>query len=144
MDKQTQNYLISVLRAASVTWGGRTQCLNEGRRLRKVGTFKDGRDKFVWEHDCKYCGKWFDQKDSLLEVDHIVEIGPFNGDWTDYINRMFCGQDNLQRLCIPCHGRKTSSNATLRHKRKNVIVLADVVASENDENPDDNSALEFL
>lgn len=59
------------------------------------------------------------QKDGLLEVDHIKEIGGFCGDWNATISRMYCGQDNLQALCIPCHARKTAVfSANLRFTRK--------------------------
>lgn len=119
MDRDTERYLISVLRQASVTWSGRTACLNRGRRKRVVGTMKDGRDKTVWENNCEGCGVWRDLKDNAFEVDHIEEVGPFKNDWNDFINRIFCEQSNLQRLCVHCHLKKTSKfNATLRYQRK--------------------------
>jgi 5-methylcytosine-specific restriction endonuclease McrA len=94
--------------------------MNEGRRKRILGKHKNGTEKFIWENDCKECGKWFALKDGKLEIDHKEEIGPFSGDWNEYINRMFCDQSNLQRLCIQCHLIKTSRfNSTLRYERKN-------------------------
>ena len=146
MDKQTIKYLIAVLRGATVTWSGRNECLNRGRTKRKVGTLKDGRDKYVWQNNCEGpCGKWFDQKDNALEVDHKVSIGSFTGDWTEYIGRMFCDQSNLQRLCHECHLRKTGlDNSVLRFKRKN-LNSPGAVSHETDENfHDDIDPLEFL
>lgn len=120
MDKDTIDYVLNVLRHGTVTWKGRTECLNRGRRKRPNGQTKDGEEKFVWENNCELCGVWHDQKDNLFEVDHIKEIGPFTGNFDLYIRKMFCGQDNLQRLCFSCHAKKTSNfNATLRFQRKN-------------------------
>jgi hypothetical protein len=126
LDRATIKYIISTLRAASVTWSGRTLCLNRGRRERVVGKFKSGKDKFVWENNCECCGIWKDQKDNYFEVDHIDMIGSFNGSWDEYIPRMFCDQDNLQRLCNSCHTIKTNiGNSTLRFHRKEVLNALD-------------------
>lgn len=119
MDKQTLEYVINVLRRGTTTWQGRNDCLNRGRRKRVVGTYKNGKEKFLWERQCDHCKEWFLLKDNMLEVDHVIEIGPYKGDLHDYIERMYCGQDNLQALCIPCHSHKTSGfNSTLRYERK--------------------------
>jgi len=45
-----------------------------------------------------------------VQVDHIDPIGPFKGDWGDYINRTFCEQDNLQVLCKGCHKVKSKAD----------------------------------
>lgn len=119
MDKITEQYIISVLRRGTTTWPGRTECLNRGRRKRPNGKNSKGVEKFLWERKCDGCGEWHLQKDNDLEVDHIIEIGPFNGDWKEFIERMYCGQENLQALCFTCHARKTSKfNASLRFTRK--------------------------
>jgi hypothetical protein len=115
MDKETTDYILNLLRRGTTTWSGRTQCLNRGRRKRKVGA------KLLWERNCDGCGEWHLQKDNSLEVDHIDEVGPYKGDLHAYAERMYCGQDNLQALCFTCHSRKTSRyNSTLRFQRKNV------------------------
>ena len=120
MDRETQDYIKNVLRQGTVTWKGRTDCLNRGRRKRVIGKTKKGEEKFLWERACDGCGEWHLQKDADLEVDHIEEIGPFNGDWNDFIARMYCDQSNLQALCFSCHAKKTSRfNSTLRFTRKN-------------------------
>lgn len=120
MDKETQDYIINVLRRGTVTWPGRTECLNRGRRKKVVGKYLNGKEKFLWERACDGCGEWHLLKDSDLEVDHIDEVGPFKGDWGAFIKRMYCGPENLQALCFTCHARKTSRfNSTLRFTRKN-------------------------
>jgi len=123
MDKNTIEYIINVLRQGTITWEGRTQCLNRNRYKKCVGRLKDGREKFLWYRNCDCCGEGFALKDGQLEVDHIVEIGPFKNDWNDFIDRMFCSQDNLQALCFVCHSKKTAKfNSTLRFERKKEII----------------------
>lgn len=120
MNKETTEYIINVLRRGTITWKGRTDCLNRNRRKKIIGKFKNGTDKFLWERDCDGCGEWHLLKDSDLEVDHIDEVGPFKGDFDIFIKRMYCPDDNLQALCFTCHSRKTSRfNSTLRFTRKN-------------------------
>jgi 5-methylcytosine-specific restriction endonuclease McrA len=55
-----------------------------------------------------------------MEVDHIIEIGSFNGNWNEYLFRHFPAQENLQALCVPCHLKKTKAfnSARTRWKRK--------------------------
>jgi hypothetical protein len=122
MDKETIKYLISALRSATITWKGRTDCMNKNRRKKVIGKMLNGKDKTIWENNCEECDKYFPLKDKLLEIDHREAIGPFKGNWDEYIKRMFCGPENLQRLCIECHLRKTNiGNSTLLFERKNLL-----------------------
>ena len=119
MDRQTLEYILNLLRRGTVEWKDRTLCLNRDRRQRAVGEYKNGKQKFLWERRCDGCGEWFLLKDNVLEVDHIVEVGPYKGDLHEWIERLYCGQENLQALCIPCHDHKTSGfNSRLRYERK--------------------------
>lgn len=55
------------------------------------------------------------------DVDHIVPCMPtsgWDGDWTGYINRMFCPADGLRVLCKTCHTFVTSGQATERATSK--------------------------
>lgn len=119
MDKETIEYICNVLRRGSVTWSGRTECLNRNRRLRIIGKKKNGEEKGLWERQCDGCGEWKLLKDNELEVDHIDEVGPYKGDLHDFASRIYCSQENLQALCFVCHSKKTSNwNATRRFERK--------------------------
>jgi 5-methylcytosine-specific restriction endonuclease McrA len=113
MDKKTIEYIKNILRLGTITWKGRTDCLNRNRYRTKVGT------KLLWARDCDSCGRMFLQKDNALEVDHIKEVGSFTGDWNKFIASLYCPQDNLQALCFVCHSKKTSSyNSRLKYSRK--------------------------
>lgn len=115
MNKETVKYIMNILRQGTVTWKGRTECLNRGRYKTNVN------GKSLWARDCDICGTMHLQKDNALEVDHIVEVGGFKGDWNSIINTMYCEQENLQALCFECHERKTSGyNASLRFIRKSL------------------------
>ena len=86
--------------------------VDEGLRTR------DGKVKFKYHWQCEKCRQWF-RDQSSIEVDHIEEVGPFNGNFDDYIKRMYCPQSNLQALCISCHSIKTAGySAHLRFSRK--------------------------
>lgn len=118
MEKDTIRHIINYLRQATITWPGRTACINRHSKKFNVGKYKNGKIKFKKKIQCQSCKEWFDQKN--IEVDHIEEVGSFRGDWNEYITRLFCGQENLQPLCIKCHSKKTSKyNSTLTFKRKN-------------------------
>lgn len=117
MDEKNKKFICNVLRQGTIKWPGRSECLNKVRRKKYKGTAKNGNIKTVWEYRCAHCGQYF--KDSEVEVDHIEEVGPFLGDFNEWIERLYCSQENLQVLCTNCHSRKTSNyNARLRFKRK--------------------------
>jgi hypothetical protein len=119
MDKETINYVINILRYGTITWPRRTECLNRGRRKKVVGTLKNGKEKTVWENNCEGCGTWHPLSKNMFEVDHLEEIGGFNGDFNAFIPRMYCLSENLQRLCVSCHLTKTSKfNSTRLYQRK--------------------------
>lgn len=123
MDKDTLDHILNILRKGTLIWHCRNECLNRNRRRKLVGRFKNGKEKFVWERKCDSCDKWCELKDNSLQVDHIEEVGPFNGNFDDYVRRMYCDPSNLQALCHSCHSAKTASfNASLRYKRKEIVI----------------------
>ncbi len=112
-------YITNVLREATTRWSGRRIALEKARKQFHVGTYKNGKPKFKFYWQCAECKVWF--KDvNQIEVDHWIEIGPFTGDWNDYISKVYCGQDNLRCLCLACHLKKTLkyNSARSRFKRK--------------------------
>lgn len=119
MDKKTEKHILNILRQGTVTWHARNNCLNKNRRYKIVGKYKNGNDEKVLESPCGMCGEWFEHRANELEVDHIEPVGPFNGDFHEYVFRMFCDEDNLQALCFVCHKKKSAKDvANMRCERK--------------------------
>ena len=117
ISKKTIDHIIQYLRLGTVTCEAQTKELNKFRKRLPTGkVFKNGKKQEKYKYECQICKKWFDIKD--IERDHIMEIGSFNGDWNEYIRRMYDFEGNLNPLCIPCHQRKTTRNASLRFQRK--------------------------
>jgi 5-methylcytosine-specific restriction endonuclease McrA len=68
---------------------------------------RKGQAKTVKRYLCASCGNRFRQYD--VQVDHIVSAGSLKSfaDLPGFTERLFCGVDDLQILCKPCHERKT-------------------------------------
>lgn len=118
MDKETQDFIANLLRQGTIKWDGRAECLRRARKkvFVRVGLKGQKIYKYFWQ--CALCRVWF-RDVGQLEVDHIVEIGPHNGDLCSFMKRVYCGQDNLRALCIVCHLKKTSGyNAARKYQRK--------------------------
>jgi 5-methylcytosine-specific restriction endonuclease McrA len=86
---------------------------------------KKGKDLKRVRFKCEECSKKFSAKN--VAVDHIepvIEIGGVpvrsNGlpDFNVYIDRLFCGIENLQLLCKPCHKKKTAAEAKQRATKR--------------------------
>ena len=118
LDNDTIRHIINCLRRGTMIWEAKSLCLKRHRKLVHEGEyFKNGMKKKKFFYQCNGCKTWFRDAESL-EIDHIDEVGPFKGDWNDYIKRMYCSVDNLQPLCSVCHQKKTASfNAALIHSR---------------------------
>jgi len=85
---------------------------------REVPKFnKDGSraKKDAVQYCCGACGQWVGS--TKCAVDHItpviaVETGFV--DWNDFVSRLFCGPENLQVICDPCHNAKTQAERIAR------------------------------
>lgn len=129
MDKILTAYIVNLLRQGTITWPGRQECFKRHSRLEFEGHYtKAGVKKFKTYWQCCSCKEWYRDK-TELEVDHIKEIGPYRPEiehLEDFVLRMYCGQENLQLLCVMCHKKKTSRfNSTRNYKRKNPYVDED-------------------
>ena len=79
-------------------------------------------------YKCAGCGqivpptkKVKDKRTQNIFVDHIKPIiDPVKGftTWDDFIENLFCEQDNLQLLCKDCHDAKSNYEKSLRKKGK--------------------------
>lgn len=68
-------------------------------------------------YECAECKKEFLAKE--VEVDHIIPVVcPKEGftTWDNFINRLFCGIENLQVLCVACHKLKSAKERKERKK----------------------------
>ena len=73
-----------------------------GRQINK----KTGR--LAKHYRCNICGKHFPAKE--VQVDHILGVGVLKkrSDLPEFYDRMFCGVEDLQVVCKPCHQLKTN------------------------------------
>lgn len=78
---------------------------------------KDGsRHKKNWvERQCQVCNGWVST--SKMAVDHIhpvVSVEEGFQDWNEFVARLWCDPSNLQRICDPCHDKKTQEERIAR------------------------------
>ena len=101
------SFIVSVLRTGSRKWPPKYNVLNKAFSGVKTNE-KTGRQAKHFK--CNQCKNHFVVKD--VEVDHIKPvIDPKRGfvSWNEYIERLFCAEENLQVLCKPCHKIKTAN-----------------------------------
>lgn len=93
-------------------------------RYKKDGT----RHKKNWvKRQCQVCDEWVGS--SKIAVDHIIPVISVEDgkqDWNEYIARLWCDKANLQRICDPCHDKKTYAERIARLKIKYTKELDDI------------------
>jgi 5-methylcytosine-specific restriction endonuclease McrA len=118
-----RSFIFSMLRQGTRRWAPISSTLQKAREDRGLyrcedckeivpPTVKDGRKRV-----------------KNIFVDHIEPIvDPETGfvSWDEYIERMFCEEDNLQLLCKNCHDKKTAderaASVEARKNRKDLNV----------------------
>ncbi len=114
-------FIKNILRRGTTKWKGRAECLRRARKKVFVRIGKKGQEIFKYHYQCASCKQWYRDQDSL-EVDHIIEIGTFTGDWNDFIEKVYARpvEKHLQTLCLACHLKKTKkfNAAHLKYQRK--------------------------
>lgn len=106
MDQKKKQFAINTLRRASYRWPGRWTA----EKRSKVGRN---------QYKCETCGEIFGKKDTAM--DHVVPVvDPNKGfeGFDQYIDRMFAEESGFQRLCHPCHDKKTGQENTVRKESK--------------------------
>lgn len=81
------------------------------------------------KYPCAHCGVLANSAN--IQVDHIFPVIPIDKrqkhlgtehfTWTEYIERLFCSQENLWLLCVDCHSLKTSLENCLRREWGNYL-----------------------
>lgn len=119
--KEDVDYIMNVLRLGTVTWSGRQECLRLARKKVFERRAKNGKPVYKLKWQCATCSQWFRNEDDM-QVDHIVEIGGYNGNFHDMIFKMYRRpvEEHLQCLCKWCHMKKTMkyNSAKTLWKRK--------------------------
>ena len=97
------SWVLSYLRKMTLRWKPRFERLNEGRVKKPLGR----NDREVWCNTCEKCKKWF--KTSDLAMDHIEPIGGMRTleDAGRWLTNALVEIEGYQRLCKPCHLKKT-------------------------------------
>lgn len=78
---------------------------------------KDGsRAKKDWvQRQCEVCGTWVGS--TKIAIDHkdpVVSVTDGFVGWKDFIDRLWCPKENLQRVCTACHEKKTQTERISR------------------------------
>jgi hypothetical protein len=86
---------------------------------------KDGsRAKKDWvQRQCEVCSSWVGS--TKISIDHknpVVSVQDGFTDWNEFIARLWCSKENLQRICDSCHDQKTQveriSRLTLQYAKE--------------------------
>src|SRR5260370_1172130 len=67
------------------------------------------------QRQCQVCNNWVGS--THMAVDHIepvISIEDGFQDWNEFIDRVWCAKSNLQRICDPCHDKKTYAERIAR------------------------------
>ena len=119
------DFIKNILRQGTIKWSGRSECLRRARKKVLIGHSKKGKPKYKYHWQCAECNEW-SRDEKSMEVDHVVEIGTFTGDWNEFIKKVYPRpvKDHLQALCVACHMKKTKkfNSARTRWTRKKLIV----------------------
>ena len=92
------------------------EVMNESRR--EVPRYnKDGsRHKKNWvQAQCQVCDQWHSK--SKMAVDHkipVISVQDGKQSWDEFVERLWCAKENLQRICDPCHDKKTYAERIAR------------------------------
>lgn len=103
--------------------------MDEGRRT--VPRYKqDGTRHKVdrVEFQCQVCDSW--EIRDRMSVDHIIPVIDENKgfeDWNTFYNRLVCEKSNLQRICDPCHDKKTAEERRKRTIIKDTATLDELL-----------------
>jgi len=72
-------------------------------------------------YKCRECGR--PEAAWKMQVDHMFPVVPINltlegMSWDTVVDRTWCGKENLQVLCVPCHKAKSKQEQKARRTLK--------------------------
>jgi 5-methylcytosine-specific restriction endonuclease McrA len=88
------------------------------------------------EYQCAVCQTW--TKSTAISVDHkvpVIDISEGFVDWNVFVDRLFCGRDNLQSICDTCHDKKTYKEKITRLIAKYTRELDDIESQIDNTGP---------
>lgn len=109
-EAEFRSWVLSGLRDRTMLWRPANDAWQLNTRPNKSGK---GRHRI--EHQCADCKQWFPKKTKKnrysigIELDHIIPIGGLNdfAKAAQWIERAFVEVEGYQKLCTPCHAKKT-------------------------------------
>lgn len=105
------SFVKSALRTASLKWPPRFAVLSKAYVTTKINKASG---RLAKHYRCNACKDVFPLKD--IQVNHKVPVIPTEGfdSWDNTIERLFCEEDGLEALCIPCHKNITKEQNETR------------------------------
>lgn len=106
MDKGKKTFAINILRRGMYRWYHKWTA----EKRTHIGRN---------EYYCEECGMIGPKKST--QIDHrIPVVDPQKGftSFDDYVDRLYCEANNLQRLCIPCHKEKSANEVSIRAENR--------------------------
>lgn len=118
--KTLKQFLIPVLRRASLRWPAKIQARKDARVVVDDGFYKNNKPRTKIMYKCQHpeCGKLVDKDHS--QIDHKIAVVKTEGftNWEDYVNSLFCELENLWLLCLDCHSLKGEVEQSDRRQHK--------------------------
>lgn len=99
IEQERKDFLIPILRKASVRWKYRLIAKEKARRVSQSSN-----KRLKWEFQCACCSQWFDNQG--VELDHVQSISSWES-WESFIEKLFCDESNYQVLCKHDHLAKS-------------------------------------
>jgi 5-methylcytosine-specific restriction endonuclease McrA len=82
---------------------------------------KDGSraKKDAVQYQCQVCLTWTGSTKVVVDhVEPVISVEDGFKDWNTFVDRLFCDKGNLQRICDPCHDKKTGEERFERMYKK--------------------------
>jgi len=121
-----KSWIIARMRRLSLKWPPHNRIKKGARRElpRKMKLDGTPYKKPNFEYQCNVCEEW--HRSSDVEVDHITPVVDVKLDShlteEEFIGKfavsLFCFEENLQVICIPCHEDKTFLENELRKEHR--------------------------
>lgn len=116
-EKTKKAKIVAALRLLHRQWHPKKEARKRDTVKVQVGTFKNGKPKYLNKCKCAECGTLIPPKETNMDhLDPVVSVEDGFQDWNTFIDRMFVSSDEYQTLCKPCHKVKSKIENALRRK----------------------------